>query len=384
MDGPDDMGPRFYLGRTAAKSGESAVSYHAPVPRPPRIAAPLALALLLASAPTGCGRDAGAPAPAPASAGPSQRELDDAGRAIETFIAANRTREAEIVARKLAERTPTGDEGEATVAELASRAYFARAELAARELPAPDRAALLDEAARAAARAAELSPNDATRARFAALLADRLGRRDEAARFYDRSLAAAPNDLESLRAATLSAVAAKDLARARGFAARHATAAPDDAWTPGLAAEIALADAAPAAAVEAGRSAVALDRGRVEFRLILARALRAADQSDEAARMLAALDPATRAKAPIAAQLAGALADTGDAAGAARAWDAALAANPADAFIRAETALAHHRLGDTARAAAELDALRALPGAQAEVARVEAVLRDDATRAPER
>ncbi|MFM7133098.1 MAG: hypothetical protein ACKO0W_02145 [Planctomycetota bacterium] len=348
-----------------------------------RFRAPACAAIaLVAALAAGCGRDAGdggkAPPAPPAAAGPSQRELDDAGRAIETFIAANRTREAEIVARKLAESTPDGAPGAATVAELASRAYFARAELAARELAPDERARLLAEAADLAIRAAEGAPNDATRARFAALLQDRLGNRDEAARLYDAALAASPRDLESLRAATLSAVAAGALDRARTLAARHADAAPDDAWSPGLVAEIALAAKDAPAAVAAGRVAVAADRDRVEFRLILARALRASGEPGEAARMLAALDAGTRAKPAITAQFAAALAESGDAAGAARAWDEALRANPAEPFVRAETALAFHRTGDVARAAAELDRLRAMPGAAGEVARVEQALRADA------
>lgn len=343
-------------------------------PHAPACAA-LALAATLVA---GCGRDAGEgakAAPPAVSNGPSQRELDDAGRAIETFIAANRTREAEIVARKLAESTPEGAPGAATVAELASRAYFARAELGARELAPDARARLLDEAAGLAIRAAEGAPNDATRARFAALLQDRLGNRAEAARLYDAALAASPRDLESLRAATLSAVASGALERARSLAARHAEAAPDDAWSSGLAAEIALAAKDAPTAVAAARTAVAADRERVEFRLILARALRAAGEAGEAARMLAALDAGTRAKTAVAAQFASALAESGDAAGAARAWDEALRANPAEPYVRAEAALAFHRTGDVARAAAELDQLRAMPGAAAEIARVEAALR---------
>ncbi|MCE2882212.1 MAG: hypothetical protein LW636_07635, partial [Planctomycetaceae bacterium] len=81
------------------------------------------------------------------------------------------------------------------------------------------------------------------------------------------------------------------------------------------------------------------------------------------------------AKPAIAEQLALALAELGDLAGAARAWSLSRAANPADPFVRAETAIALHRAGDAARAAAELAELRAIPGAGTYAARAEAAIR---------
>ncbi|MFM7053062.1 MAG: tetratricopeptide repeat protein [Planctomycetota bacterium] len=330
-------------------------------------AASLAFAAALAAS---CGREDPPRAAAPVA--PSARESDDAAQAIETFIAAGRTREAELVARRLLEKSPAGTPGAAKADELAARALFARAELAAAELNPSERAALLAEAAACAARAAGAGSPDAVRLRFAALLAARTGDHAAATALYDRALAAAPDDLQSLLDAAMSAVAAKDLARAKMLLERRVARAPDDAWSFGLAASVALAESRADDAAAAAREALRQDGDVLEFRLLLARALRAQRKPDEAARMLSALDDAARARPAIAEQHARALEESGDLAGAARAWELSRRANPADPFVRAETAIAFHRAGDTARAAAELAELRALPGAADHAARAEA------------
>lgn len=328
---------------------------------------------------SGCAREEqpedAATAEAPATEGPSAKETEDAAQAIETFIAAARTREAELVARRLVERTPRGSATAARASELASRAYFARVELAGRELSPPERTQLLADAAEHAERAARASTNDAVRLRFAALLRARNGDAATARELYDLALAAAPDDLQTLLPAASVAIAEKDLARARTLIDRHAALAPDAAWSSGLASSLALAEGRGADAVREAREALRRDGDTLEFRMLLARALRATQAPEEAARMLSALDEPARAKPAIAEQLALALSELGDLAGAARAWSLSRAANPADPFVRAETAIALHRAGDTAGAAAELAELRAIPGAGTDAARAEAAIR---------
>ena len=83
----------------------------------------LAIALV-----AGCGRDAPSATDAPQRAAISSRELEDASDAIEKFMQAGRTREAELLARKLRDSVGDGDAARTRVAELASRAFFAHAE----------------------------------------------------------------------------------------------------------------------------------------------------------------------------------------------------------------------------------------------------------------
>lgn len=306
----------------------------------------------------------------------SAREMEDAADAIEKFLQVGRTREAELLARKLRDSVRDGDSARTRVAELASRAFFAHAELAKRGLEPRDRDALIEEASVEAARAAESEPPDPIRLRFAALLAGRSGDAAAANRFYDRALAVAPKDLQTLAAAATLAIGSRDLSRAETLVARHAELAPEEAWSAALEAQLALARNDAPRAIERANAAISRDRDALEFRILFARALGAAGRAGDAARALSALPPEQRAKIPVAQAFAEALRASGDLAGAARAWDAAVDLAPEDPFARAELALALFRAGDQVRAAAALEALRALAGGASEVARVERALRD--------
>lgn len=346
----------------------------APRTQPNQVAAAIAAVFMLGAslAPVSCG-DAGATrAAAPEPKGLSARELMDASDAIEKFLNAERTREAEVVARKLLEKAPSGSDAESTANELAARAFFARSRLAAAELTPDERASLAAEAATCAERAARSGRRDASRIAFAALLASGAGRRDTARELFDLALETAPGDGRILQQAALDANATGDLERARALAARRREVVRDDAWNDGLDAEIALAGGDPKRAVASAQAAMALDRDSLEFRFLLARALRRDGRSNDAARLLSALDPAEKAKPAIAEQLALALSDAGEFAAAAQAWDASLAANPANAYVRAETARAYLRAGDEARAAAEFARLDQMPGGREQRARIEA------------
>ena len=314
-------------------------------------------------------------------------EFEDATRAIETYIAANRTREAELIARKLL-ASAAGDASAASpddptlsskthspylrgANEYAARAYFARAELAKSELSPAARDALVREAATCAA-AASIAPASVEAIRFAAMLADRIGNKRAAQDLYAQALAVAPQDLATLLPAAMSALACPDgTARAAEYAAQHAQLAPDAAWSEGLHAEIALERNEPADALVHAQAAIARARDALEFRIILAKALRANNRASDAARMLGALSEPERSHPALAQQFALALRETGDLPAAARAWAVAVAANPDDAFARAETALAFLRAGELARAAAERDALKLLFGGAAEQVRIE-------------
>jgi thioredoxin-like negative regulator of GroEL len=350
------------------------------------------------SAESGARSGSGSPATAPSPSSPPSSEsfsratFDDATRAIETYIAANRTREAELVARKLVEQAGSDAALGRTAYEYAARAYFARAELA-EDLSPKSREELVREAALAAQRAVAESTDATTAAatsaaisaanqpsvearRFAAMLTDRIGDRDTAQSLYDAALAAAPNDLATILPAALSALArnASD-PRIDELAARHERLAPDAAWSAALRAEIALARGEAAVALASAETALTRDRDMLEMRLVLAKALRANGRPRDAARLLSALSESERAKAAIAQQFAIALAEAGETTQAAAAWDAAIRAAPNDPYLRAEAALAFLRAGNEARAASELSALDGLFGGSAQRARIEPAIR---------
>lgn len=341
---------------------------------------------------------AATPSSTPTSEAFSRATFDDATRAIETYIAASRTREAELVARKLVEQAGSDPSLGRTAYEYAARAYFARAELA-EDLSPKSREELVREAASAAQRAvAESTAATTTSAtttsattsssttaatqpsvearRFAAMLTDRIGDRDTAQSLYDAALAAAPNDLATILPAALSALArnASD-PRIDELAARHERLAPDAAWSAALRAEIALARGEAAAALTSAEAALTRDRDMLEMRLVLAKALRANGRPRDAARLLSALSESERAKAAIAQQFALALAEAGETTQAAAAWNAAIRATPNDPYLRAEAALAFLRAGNEARAASELSTLDGLFGGSAQRARIEPAIR---------
>lgn len=335
---------------------------------------------------TGCGDAPVAPGTgqsASTGAGVDARELDDAAAAIEKLLDAGRTREAWLVAEKLLARVPPGDRAERKAAEMAARAAFAHAELARDELAADERAALLATAADAAGRSALAEGGrDPARLRFAALLADRAGRGARADELLDLALAAAPDDgpedTETLAVAAAASIARGDFARAEALVARHRAAvgedAPAAAWSHALAAELALAKGDAATARRESGEAFARDRESLEFRVLLARALRATGAADEAAVLLSALPAGDRAKRAVAEQLAGACTDRGDHARAARAWRDAVAGAPTEPRVRGELALSLVRAGDEPAAAAVLADLDAMRGGRAERARVDAIL----------
>ncbi len=342
----------------------------------------LILCCLLAAASCDGERDAPTPSPAPSSTTAqelSARELLDASEAVEKFLNAGRTNEALLVVRKLLERTPEGSASASSVHELAARVCFARARLRDETLDASQRQVLLQDAAQHARKSLTLngkideSVKDGAKFAFAALLISQAGESAEAAAYFDRALELLPNHPSTLLNATLTAISAGDLVRAKSLLAQRRLAAPSDPWNDGLEAEIAIAQGEASGAVTAARRAVTADGETLEFRLLLARALRKNQKPADAARLLSALEPDARAKPAIAAQYALALSESQDLRGAANAWDHALRANPADVLVRAETALAFHRAGDDTRAAAELEALVLMPGGAKERARLDTV-----------
>lgn len=351
-------------------------------PLPPTLAA----ICLLAS----CGGDGGsspAPPPAPSAAVPpkatelSARELLDATEAIDKLLAAERTREALIVARKLVERAPAGSDSALRANEMAARACFTHARMPTSELAADERNALLAEAAAFAVKSIGPGERDDERISFAALLAAGGGLHGDATRLFDQALAVAPRNPGYLLQAALSALRNDDIARARMLLAQRREAAPGDAWNEGLDAEISIVSGDTSGAVDAAQRAVAADRDKLEFRMILGRALRKDGRAKDAARMLSALEAGARTKPAIAEQLALALSESGDLAAAARAWGDCIAANPNDPYARAEAVLAFRASGDHARAAAEFENLKLLKGGAAEYRRIEPKLLESIPKA---
>lgn len=342
------------------------------MPRPPHFRL---LVLAAAAALAACG-GGGQPAPAvekPADA-LSARELLDATEAIDKLLAAERTHEAVLIARKLLEKAPAGTTAAPAANAIAARAFFTHARLPTSTLASDERTALLAEAATCAVASIAADERDPAKIAFAALLAAGGARNADAKRLFDQALALAPADADLLLQATLASVQDGDLDRARTLAKRRRDATPRDAWNEGLDAEICLAAGETHAAVGAAQRATTLDRDALEFRLLLGRALRKDGRALDAARLLSALERTARVKPAIAEQFALALAESGDLAGAARAWSDALAANPNDPYVRAETALAFRKAGDEARAAAELENLKLMQGGAAEYRRIAARL----------
>jgi len=347
-----------------------------------------AIAALLAL--TACGGGAESPQqagtqPAPeqpsTAQGVSARELLDATEAIDKLLAAERTREALIVARKLVERAAPGSDSAFRANELAARVCFTHARMPTNDLTPDERTALLAEAAALAVQSIGPSERDDARISFAALLAAGGGLHKDAARLFDQALAVSPRNRGYLLQAALSALRNDDIARARMLLAQRREAAPGDAWNEGLDAEISIVSGDTSGAVDAAQRAVAADRDGLEFRMILGRALRKDGRAKDAARMLSALEADARAKPALAEQLALALAESGDLAAAARAWGDCIAANPNDPYARAEAVLAFRAAGDHARAAAEFENLKLLKGGAAEYRRIEPKLIDSIPKA---
>lgn len=305
----------------------------------------------------------------------SAREIEDGLTAIDTLLEADRPREAEIIARKLLERSGGADQASPRVVLAVARALLSRSRTQGEPLKRAERTAFAREAAELARRAIEADDADVEQLRFAALAASTAGAPGEALTHALRALGREPDHRSTLFLGATAALAATDLAQARTLIERHARAAPDDPWSAGLEARLALAEGDASRAIERATAALSQDRGAIEFKLILARALVAGGRAADAVRMLAALPVPERSLGPVAQVLAEALDATGDREGAARAWDPALFAAPQDAAIRAEAALAFLRAGDRARAETELQILASLDGGAEERARVDARLR---------
>jgi tetratricopeptide (TPR) repeat protein len=337
------------------------------------------LAVLLATAVLGCDRGATGPdanAVSPGHAAPSAREVEDGLDAVARLLEANRAREAEIVARKLLDRSGGPDSASPRVLVAMAKALLSRSQTQDERLTRGERVALATESGSLAARAAERTDASVETLRLAALAAGVAGDQAGALRHYLRALEREPDDAKTLFLAAMVALAIDDLPRAGELTARHAQLAPDDPWSAGLEARLALASGDAARAIERATVAVSRDRAGIEFKLILASALVAGGRGPDAARMLAALPEEERARGAVAQALAEAMLACGDAPGAAAAWEPALRASPSDTAIRAQAIRAHLRAGNRARAEAELRILESLDGGAEESARLEQSLRE--------
>ena len=329
------------------------------------------LGILLATAVFGCDRGARSPDPPAASAAPSAREVEDGLDAVARLLEANRAREAEIVARKLLDRSGGPESAQPRVLVAAAKALLSRSQTQDERLTRDERRALAAESAALADRAARPTDASADTARLAALASSLAGDQPGALRHYGRALEREPGNVKTVFLAATVALSVGDLQRAAALVERHAELAPDDPWSAGLEARLALASGDAPRAIERATVAVSRDRAGIEFKLILASALVAGGRGPDAARMLAALPDDERARGAVAQALAEALFACGDAPGAAAAWEPALRASPSDPAIRAQAIRAHLRAGNRARAEAELRILDSLDGGAEERARLE-------------
>jgi tetratricopeptide (TPR) repeat protein len=302
---------------------------------------------------------------------PSARETEDALGAIDTLLEADRPREAEIIARKLLDRFGGDENAPPRIMLAAARTLLSRSQTQGESLKRAERGAMAREAALMAQRATRANDADVEHLRFAALAASTAGTPADALEHALRALAQEPDHVPTLFLGATVALASIDLPQATALIARHVRLAPDDPWSAGLEARLALATGDSAHAIARATDAVAHDRGALEFKLILARALTAGGRAADSVRMIAAMGVTERSRGPVAQVLSEALDASGDSAAAARAWDPALFAAPDDAAIRAEAALAFVRAGDRARAETELRVLSTLDGGRDEYARIE-------------
>ena len=316
---------------------------------------------------TGCGSGTASspslPTPAELGAGEKQSAVD----AIEVLLAKDRIPEAEIIARALLLKAPR----DPIALELLARVLGIR--VLRDNAVAGDQ--VLDEAARAALLASELSDGDAVRAHAAALLLDRAGLRQEATTRWIAvaALAVEQHDTRFAVSAAIALSTHNQPSQVSQLIALLKAQGASNAVLASTAAQIQLALGEPKLALNAAREAHSLDTESMEYRLLYARVLRLNGASEDAALLLNGLPELTLAMPVVAEELALALCATDRFAQAAAALRRTRV-HGTNARLLAEEGLALVRANELAQAARVLDELRTVTHASKDIARLESAI----------
>lgn len=276
--------------------------------------------------------------------------MDAAIRATEAYLAADKPSEATFVAEKLATEAP----GLMRAQELHGRALIA---LAMRpDLPSDDKAAVLQRAADAYARAAGIEPANAALRHAAGVVCDTAGRHEDAVRHYEAAHAADPSNAQY--ALYLGLARSRD---GRSDEARALLEAAERAMPESPDPKAALADLAMRAGDAAGARAKiaearALAPASNELRLADARMRRLAGDARGSLELLLALDAPIRREPGFAVEIAAAHEALGDARAAAATLDESASAAPNDWKRSLRATSAWMRAGDPVRATICADA----------------------------
>jgi tetratricopeptide (TPR) repeat protein len=259
---------------------------------------------------------------------------------------------------------------EAANHELHGRALLAQASKleAKRDATAP---AARRAAAQAYRKAAELDAKNAPLQDAAAMVLDSAGDAGAARTFYDRAVAAAPGNASFLVHRANARLRAHDLDGATIDAKRLNEIAPDEPWSHAIAAALALERGDAKTAIDESTKARALAPAAPEFRLMLARSLRAGDRPKDALELLIGLPPEERVDLAIAAELAAAWStlDRFDKAG--DAWELAHTAHPNDVNSALEAARARLKASQLVPARAMIDEVKRIAPNDASIAALE-------------
>ncbi|MBL9141387.1 MAG: tetratricopeptide repeat protein [Phycisphaerae bacterium] len=303
-----------------------------------------AIALCLALSASACDGTNAPTVPSPAKPAASARAVDAAIQSAESYLAAQRPREAVQVAARLAEEAPTLMRAH----ELHARSLVALA--FDPETNQADRARWIGEAADAYDRATELEPTLAALHHAAGVLSNTAKRPEAALAHYRAAHNADPTNAQYALYLGVALASAGELEEARALiqdAERRAPTSPDP--------KAALADLAVrqkdfAAARTAIARARALDPASLGLRLADARIRRLDKHPDESLDMLLALDPPVRQQPGVAEELALAHTALGDFAAAAIVLENSARAVPQDWRRAVRTAHAWQRAGDPVKA----------------------------------
>jgi len=310
--------------------------------RPAACVCALAVAMLSA-----CDRTPPAP---PAPAGPSAQALEAALRSTESYLAAQRPREALRIAAQLAIEAP----GRMDAHEMHARCLVAVAfDAGSTEA---ERTALLGQAADAYDRAAALAPGMAPLRHAAGVVSSTAGRHEAALAHYRAAHEAEPASAQYALYYGVALAAAGQLAEARAQLVAAERLSPESPDPRAALADLAVREGDLAAARAAIAKARELDRASVPLRLADARIRRLDRHPNESLDLLLALDPPQRLEPGVAQEIALAHIALGDRQAAAVVLENSAAAAPADWRRAIRCAQAWQAAGDPVKAQVWLQA----------------------------
>ena len=300
----------------------------------------------------------------------TQQALDDARSAVEQYLLEGRPREALLITSKLVEASPRG----AIDLELHARALLADAMLGATE----SRQDAMNRAADAYVAAASLDASNAQLQHAAGVALDQALRVNDALVLYRRATTLDPSNPQYALYTAMALRRTGETTEALRLLDMAQRQAPGEPLIEVIRSDALLANGDATGSLQAAQRARELAPQNLEARIAEARALRAVDQSTEAAEALSALPRETRSKEAVAQELALALLAIGRPQDAARAWEDSMESDPLRWRSAVGAAEAWLAAGDTIRAYARLEHARSLAPKEPRVIEVQAKL--DAAR----